>query len=116
LSGLNLDPSNSAHFRYSIRSDDKSVVMVVSNGSSETSVPLQWAFGSGIVGQSYVWKQGSDLMETRFNYFGASIPLIGHQADFILLPSRSKWLLAAPFQQQRRGDVCVAMQPQFLQI
>ena len=37
-------------FRYSIRSDDKSVVMVVSDGSSETSVPLQWAFGSGIVG------------------------------------------------------------------
>jgi hypothetical protein len=57
-------------FRYSIRSDDKDVVMNVSNGSGETSVTLQWAFGSGIVGQSYVWKQGSDLMETRFNYFG----------------------------------------------
>jgi hypothetical protein len=52
-------------FQYLIDSNELSV----SDGSRSLSARLQWAFGSGEVGQSYAWDLAGTLYESRFNYF-----------------------------------------------
>ena len=46
------------------------VVMTVRGGGESRTAPLEWAFGSGEVGQSYLWReQDGSFREARFNYF-----------------------------------------------
>ena len=44
----------------------------VTDGIGSRSAKLDWAFGSGEVGQSYLWKEGDGgFREARFNYFAS---------------------------------------------
>lgn len=41
----------------------------VSDGAQQQSAILQWALGSGDVGQSYLWQKDGAFYESRFNFF-----------------------------------------------
>jgi hypothetical protein len=65
-----------AHDRFSLgrfayqleHSSEITNLSVASEGESK-STELQWAFGSGQIGQSYAWQVNGVLFESRFNYF-----------------------------------------------
>jgi len=59
-------------FQYSIDANRENNELSVSDGSRTLSTRLQWAFGSGEVGQSYSWEQAGTLYESRFNYFDST--------------------------------------------
>ncbi len=47
--------------------------MRVSDGHESRSAALRWAFGSGQVGQSYLWQDADgSFRESRFNYFAST--------------------------------------------
>jgi hypothetical protein len=56
-------------WRYRIRRAQDSFILSVSDGTHEHAEPLQWAFGSGAIAQSYLWYEKGQLYESRFNYF-----------------------------------------------
>lgn len=60
-------------YTYSLRGSgsgvDARIDMRVGDGKQARSAGLQWAFGSGEVGQSYLWQKDGGYRETRFNYF-----------------------------------------------
>lgn len=56
-------------YRYSVERAAGSFTLKVTDGTQKGREPLQWAFGSGAVAQSYVWWQNGQLYESRFNYF-----------------------------------------------
>jgi len=56
-------------WRYGIHRAQDSFILSVSDGTHEHAQPLQWAFGSGAIAQSYLWYENGQLYESRFNYF-----------------------------------------------
>jgi hypothetical protein len=56
-------------WRYQIVRAKDSFVLTVGDGNHQRSEPLQWAFGSGAIAQSYLWWEKGQLYESRFNYF-----------------------------------------------
>jgi hypothetical protein len=56
-------------YHYAIEKAPTSFKLKVSDGTTQNTVPLEWAFGSTAIAQSYVWWQNNDLVESRFNYF-----------------------------------------------
>jgi len=56
-------------YRYEVARSAGSFRLKISDGKEEATEPLQWAFGSGAIAQSYVWWQKGELIESRFNYF-----------------------------------------------
>lgn len=56
-------------WRYQIGRTKDSFTLSVSDGTHEHSQPLEWAFGSGAIAQSYLWWEKGQLYESRFNYF-----------------------------------------------
>ena len=57
-------------YLYSFAANPKAVTMKVSDGTTTRSAALHWAFGSGEVGQSYLWQEDdTSFREARFNYF-----------------------------------------------
>jgi hypothetical protein len=59
-------------YQYVIDHHQAQSELSVSDGSRSLSTSLQWAFGSGEVGQSYSWQQAGTLYESRFNYFDST--------------------------------------------
>src|SRR5579871_6287355 len=59
-------------FQYRIETGPSKSNYSVSHGSQSLSSPLLWAFGTGLVGQSYLFKrQSEDFFEARATYFSA---------------------------------------------
>jgi hypothetical protein len=57
-------------YHYRIESGGSQSLYSVSAGSERLSFPLLWAFGTGRVGQSYLFKKGNaDFFEARVTYF-----------------------------------------------
>jgi hypothetical protein len=57
-------------YKYRIESDTSQSRYSASDGKQSLSFPLLWAFGTGRVGQSYLFKkQGADFFEARVTYF-----------------------------------------------
>jgi hypothetical protein len=59
-------------YQYAIDHNNETSELSVSDGSRSLSAKLQWAFGSGEVGQSYSWEQTGTIYESRFNYFDST--------------------------------------------
>ncbi len=57
---------------YAIKHNTENSELSVSDGPRSLSAKLQWAFGSGEVGQSYSWEQAGTIYESRFNYFDST--------------------------------------------
>jgi len=43
----------------------------VTDGQHSRTAELQWAFGTGRTGQSYIWSEGGRFYESRFSYFSS---------------------------------------------
>lgn len=56
-------------FSYQIVREGKSSIYTVSNGKETLSVPLDWAFGQGAAGQTYVYQRNGHWYESRASYF-----------------------------------------------
>lgn len=69
-------------YRYTLSTGKTGLLMHVSDlQGARTEAEMQWVFGSGDVGQSFLWKEGSDFRESRFNYFAGL-------KDFAATPGR----------------------------
>jgi len=61
-----------SRYRYEIRTDASGNTYSVTDGASNLEATLSWAFGSGSVGQSYLFeKPDGDFYEARVSYFGS---------------------------------------------
>ena len=57
-------------FHYTLSPGKSGLLMHVADAhGARADADMQWVFGSGDVGQSFLWKQGDDFRESRFNYF-----------------------------------------------
>ncbi len=56
--------------RYEIKTEGESVYSVT-NGVSAVKSALEWAFGSGPVGQTYLFRKDGRMYEARVSYFGS---------------------------------------------
>jgi cytochrome c554/c'-like protein len=54
---------------HEIKTENGKSLYSVSDGKSTTSTPLQWAFGVGKVGQTYVFERDGRMYEGRASYF-----------------------------------------------
>ena len=62
----------SGDYTYTLRQTGKDITLAVSDGTATRSAVLQWAFGSGDVGQSYLWHDNAAFDESRFNFFSSA--------------------------------------------
>ncbi len=63
---------HSGPYTYSVSRQKEQFRVTVRHGAESQSATLQWAFGSGQVGQSYLWLDGDgSFREARFNYFSS---------------------------------------------
>lgn len=56
-------------YLYKISSDTGKPEFTVTDGQRTLSAPLLWAFGTGKVGQSYLYQKSGDYFESRVTYF-----------------------------------------------
>jgi hypothetical protein len=71
----------SGHYNYLIRREAERVTYSVSDGARTLSAPILWAFGSGAMGQTYVYKYRGVLYESQVSFYSAMNGLdltIGH--------------------------------------
>ena len=59
-------------YRWFLEQSGKDLSVHVTDGTATRSAPLEWAFGSGDVGQSYMWQAGGAFHEARFNFFATT--------------------------------------------
>ncbi len=60
----------SGPYIYTVGKQKSEAGVTVTDGDASRTASLDWAFGSGEVGQSYLWKEGDgSFREARFNYF-----------------------------------------------
>ena len=64
-------------YSYEITTRDGRSLYTVSGPGGTSSVPLEWAFGAGKVGQTYLFERGGVMQEGRLSYFTGL-----HGADF----------------------------------
>jgi len=58
-------------YRYEIKTSAKESIYTVTDGNRTRSAGLLWAFGTGDVGQSYLFRQeDGSFYEARVTYFG----------------------------------------------
>jgi hypothetical protein len=77
-----------ANYRYRIETGPKGSQYSVSDGTKSLSFPLTWAFGTGRVGQSYLFKQeDGGFYEARVTYFESLSNLGFTPSRAILSPS-----------------------------
>ncbi len=60
---------SSGSYHYSVERTANSFKLKISDGTEERTEPIQWAFGSAAIAQSFEWWQDDQLYESRFNYF-----------------------------------------------
>ena len=56
------------------RQGDKSAYSV-SDGQQTVTVPIRWAFGMGLAGQTYVYEKDGELYQSRVSYYGSTAKL-----------------------------------------
>jgi hypothetical protein len=62
----------SGPYTYTLSQHAGRATMQISAGQQSRSADLRWAFGSGEVGQSYLWQEADgSFREARFNYFSS---------------------------------------------
>lgn len=71
LDGLKALSFQQAPYTYRIVRDGDAVFASVGDGDSSISRPLSFAFGTGIVGQTYIYEVDSNLFESRVSYYAA---------------------------------------------
>ncbi len=70
-------------YSYEIASTQNGIFYSVSDGTSSVSKPLTWAFGMGVVGQTYIFEKQGAFYESRVSYYHATQGLdltLGHRA------------------------------------
>lgn len=58
-------------YSYEIVSADNGSIYSVGDGASAISQPLSWAFGVGVVGQTYIFEKSGAFYESRVSYYPA---------------------------------------------
>lgn len=71
LDGLKELSFQQAPYTYKIVRDGAAVFASVGDGDSSISRPLSFAFGTGIVGQTYIYEVNTSLFESRVSYYAA---------------------------------------------
>ena len=59
----------SGNFSYSIRREDNRSVYSVTDGTGSISAPIEWAFGAGIVGQTYLYRRNGAYYEAEVSFY-----------------------------------------------
>ena len=54
---------------YQIKTAGNSAVYTISDGTHTLSAPVNWAFGDGHIGQSYLFERDGNFYESRVSYF-----------------------------------------------
>ncbi len=70
-------------YSYQLRQNPEGPTLTVTEGGQSLTAPVDWAFGFGTIGQSFLYERDGQKLESRFNYFGAS-------DGFDFTPGRSK--------------------------
>jgi hypothetical protein len=73
----------SGTYRFEISTTANGSTYSVTEGTESRARPLQWVFGNGEVGQTYVFKRDSSFFESRVSFYPALQALdltLGHQA------------------------------------
>ena len=66
----NLDLSfRSGKFSYSIRRENNTSTYSVTDGIGSISAPIEWAFGAGIVGQTYLYRRDGAWYEAAVSFY-----------------------------------------------
>jgi len=58
-------------YSYQIANDGAAITYTVTDGNETLRVPLQWSFGLGTAGQTYVYQRRGQWYETRLSYYQA---------------------------------------------
>lgn len=58
-------------YQYAISAETGALTYTVTDGQATLSVPLLWAFGAGIVGQTWVYEYQKQLYESRVSYYSS---------------------------------------------
>ena len=56
-------------YSYELATDAQKSTLTVSKGQESLSADLQWAFGIGHMGQTYIYKQKDDLYESHLSFY-----------------------------------------------
>ena len=59
----------SGEYSYQLRTGDAGSTFAVSDGKSTVSAELKWAFGTGHMGQTYIYKKNNDLYESHLSFY-----------------------------------------------
>ncbi len=76
-------PFSEAEYSYVLSRQPTESKFVVKNDTGTVSAPIDWAFGSGEVAQTYVLKRNNDFLESRLSYYTSLMALgitTGHSA------------------------------------
>lgn len=63
--------TGSPGYNYEITSAGTGSIYSVSDGTSSVSQPLAWAFGVGVVGQTYIFEKQGTIYESRVSYYSS---------------------------------------------
>jgi hypothetical protein len=83
-------------YAYKITMDGGKPELSVTDGISTLAAPLLWAFGTGQVGQSYLFQRNGNYFESRVSYFGALENLNFTPARALLSPYDLEEAMARP--------------------
>ena len=70
-----------APYRFAISRTESGMAYAVTDGGQAVGVPLQWAFGTGVVGQTYLYEQDGYWHESHLSFFSNPAKLditVGH--------------------------------------
>jgi Cytochrome c554 and c-prime len=56
-------------FSYSIRYQGNQIIYSVTDNTGSISAPLEWAFGAGVVGQTYLYRRDGRLYEAAVSFY-----------------------------------------------
>ena len=98
-------------FQWRIVRDGDRSLMTVTGGGETLTVPLLWAFGQGVAGQTYVFERDGALYESRVSFYnalgGLDLTMGAQQAS----PGISTRRPAAAWTPPPRGIVSAATPP-----
>jgi hypothetical protein len=59
----------SGNFSYTIRREGDQTLYSVTDGAASISAPIEWAFGAGIVGQTYLYRRDGAYYEAEVSFY-----------------------------------------------
>jgi hypothetical protein len=93
----------SGTYRWSIARESGEPIYSVTDGNGTVTAKLQWVFGVGTMGQTYVYEQNGALYESTVSYYTLTKSL-DFTPGHLDRSRRSPPLLQLPRQQQDRTD------------